>query len=183
MVIGTFSGVGTGIVVGLVFAGGAWLGAARVLRPKGPVADPFVVAVAWDLLAACLQAGLPVPDAIRAVVDELPGRPRAVLRDVAEQLALGADSARAWRGALTCPETAELARGARRSARSGAALAGVARIAAAGIRDRAGEAAEARAQRVAVVVIGPLGLCFLPAFLCLGVLPVVIGMATRVFRF
>ncbi|MFD1151692.1 secretion system protein, partial [Saccharothrix hoggarensis] len=36
--------------------------------------------------------------------------------------------------------------------------------------------AEARAQRAAVLVAGPLALCFLPAFLCLGVAPVVIGL-------
>lgn len=29
------------------------------------------------------------------------------------------------------------------------------------------------------MVSGPLGLCFLPAFICLGIVPVVIGLATR----
>ena len=29
----------------------------------------------------------------------------------------------------------------------------------------------------AVLVAGPLGLCFLPAFVCLGIVPVVIGLA------
>ncbi|WP_335618081.1 hypothetical protein [Lentzea guizhouensis] len=37
--------------------------------------------------------------------------------------------------------------------------------------------AEAKAQRAAVAVAAPLALCFLPAFLCLGVLPVVLGLA------
>ena len=32
-------------------------------------------------------------------------------------------------------------------------------------------------ERAAVLVAGPLGLCFLPAFVCLGVLPVVVGLA------
>lgn len=38
--------------------------------------------------------------------------------------------------------------------------------------------AGARAQRAAVLVTAPVGLCFLPAFLALGVAPVVIGMAS-----
>jgi hypothetical protein len=30
-----------------------------------------------------------------------------------------------------------------------------------------------------VLITGPLGLCFLPAFFCLGVLPVVVGLAEQ----
>ncbi len=41
---------------------------------------------------------------------------------------------------------------------------------------RARAAAE-RARRAAVLVTGPLGLCFLPAFLAVGVVPVVVGLA------
>ena len=39
------------------------------------------------------------------------------------------------------------------------------------------DSAQARAQRAAVLITGPLGLCFLPAFLVLGIAPVVIGLA------
>ena len=42
------------------------------------------------------------------------------------------------------------------------------------------DAAEARAQRAGVLIAAPLGLCFLPAFLVLGVAPVVIGLAGEV---
>ena len=38
-------------------------------------------------------------------------------------------------------------------------------------------AATARARRAAVMVSAPVGLCFLPAFIAVGVLPVVIGLA------
>jgi hypothetical protein len=37
--------------------------------------------------------------------------------------------------------------------------------------------ATARARRAAVLVTAPMGLCFLPAFVTVGVLPVVIGLA------
>ncbi|MDP9399182.1 MAG: type II secretion protein F, partial [Actinomycetota bacterium] len=40
--------------------------------------------------------------------------------------------------------------------------------------------AEAAARRVAVCAVAPLGACFLPAFLLLGVVPVVVGAAELV---
>jgi pilus assembly protein TadC len=52
----------------------------------------------------------------------------------------------------------------------------VGRLAADARADRA-RAATARARRAAVAVTAPVGLCFLPAFIAIGVLPVVIGLA------
>ncbi|MYR00531.1 hypothetical protein GTX23_18660, partial [Streptomyces sp. SID6139] len=40
-----------------------------------------------------------------------------------------------------------------------------------------GRTATARARRAAVLISAPVGLCFLPAFVAIGVLPVVIGLA------
>lgn len=44
-------------------------------------------------------------------------------------------------------------------------------------RQEAHAAAIAAARRAGVLAVAPLGLCFLPAFLLLGVVPVVIGSA------
>jgi pilus assembly protein TadC len=167
---------------GVVTAAVVWLAIGGVTRHRAKAADPvdpLLLASGWDLLAACLRGGLAVPDAVRAIAGGVPGETANTLRRTAELIALGADPVTAWAPALRHPATAELARGARRTARSGAALAGVAEALAADVRANAGELAEARAQRAAVAVTGPLGLCFLPAFLCLGVVPVVIGLATR----
>jgi pilus assembly protein TadC len=71
----------------------------------------------------------------------------------------------------------KLARAARRSAHSGAGLASVATSIAEEVRAGAQDLAVARGQRAGVLITGPLGLCFLPAFLALGVVPVVIGLA------
>jgi hypothetical protein len=150
------------------------------IRQRKPTADdPFEAAASWDLLAACLKAGLPVATAVRAVLPGLPPAAAQGLREVGDLLALGADPITAWAPALTHPTTAALAKGARRTARSGAALAVLAADLAARVRADASDQAETRAQRAAVLVAGPLAACFLPAFLCLGVLPVVIGLATR----
>ena len=58
-----------------------------------------------------------------------------------------------------------------------AALARSARAEATRLRAALVDTAEARAQRTAVLITAPLGLCFLPAFLVLGIAPVVIGLA------
>jgi pilus assembly protein TadC len=144
-------------------------------RDDARSAGPFARAAALDLLAACLRAGLPVPTAIGAV-----GIPE--LSRTAELLKLGADPVTAWESALGDPATAALARAARRTARSGAALARQAAELAERTRADAGDQAEVRAQRAAVAVAAPLALCFLPAFLCLGVLPVVLGLADQFLK-
>ncbi|GGM64990.1 hypothetical protein GCM10012275_39370 [Longimycelium tulufanense] len=171
----------TGFVVGLVSAAGTallWPKLAR--RATGAeTEDPMQLAASWDVLAACLQAGLPVPAAVRAVTPQLPPPTAGVLRRVAELLALGSDPVSAWASALEHPSTTQLARAARRTARSGSALADAASTLATELRTEARHNAEACAQRAGVLVTGPLGLCFLPAFLCLGIVPVVIGLATQ----
>jgi pilus assembly protein TadC len=172
-----------GILLGLPLGLGAFAGCRWLLRRSGQrrarAPDSLLLASSWDLLAACLRGGLPVPAAVRAIAADVPEPAAEALRHTAELLALGADPVAAWAPALAEPSTAELARGARRSARSGAALAAVSEGLAAAVRSGADDLAEAKAQRAAVAVTGPLGLCFLPAFLCIGVVPVVVGLATR----
>ncbi|HEV2779021.1 MAG TPA: type II secretion system F family protein [Actinophytocola sp.] len=181
--LGVLCGWPYGLPVGGVGAAVAWLVVRRFLgrgnRSRLDPTDQLGVAATWDLLAASLRAGLPVPTAVRAVADDLPPEAAAALRATADLLALGADPVAAWAPALDCPATAELARGARRTARSGAALAGAASALASGIRAAASDVAEARAQRAGVLITGPLGLCFLPAFVCLGIVPVVVGLAAQ----
>lgn len=146
---------------------------------RAPVRYPLRLAASWDLLAACLCAGMPVPSAVRAVAEDVPGAGSGALSKTADLIALGGDPVDAWEPALYCADTAALARVARRTTRSGAAMATAVAALADEVRNTAADAAEARAQRVGVLVSAPLGLCFLPAFLCLGVIPVVIGLAGR----
>lgn len=149
--------------------------------------DPLGSASAFDLLAACLRAGLPMAAAARASAPTAPPVLRAALLRAADLLALGADAATAWErastdaaGSVGAEEVESLARMARRSARSGASLAAAVGELAAQRREAVEDAAVARAERAGVLIGGPLGLCFLPAFVCLGIVPVVIGLADRV---
>lgn len=167
-----------GPLVGIGVAVAVWWFLRRARRP--PAADPMAVAATWDLLAACLRAGLPVPTAMTVVAGELPAEPARALRSSAELLALGADPATAWAPATACPDTAPLARGARRTTQSGTALADLVTDLAAKVRATAADNAEATAQRAGVLITVPLGLCFLPAFICLGVAPVIAGLADQI---
>ena len=49
-----------------------------------------------------------------------------------------------------------------------------------GIPPELRDAARRAAERAGVAISGPLGLCFLPAFICLGIVPVVVGLASSV---
>lgn len=156
---------------------------ARRERPGGQ--DPLGVASSLDLFAVCLAAGMAVPMAAAAAAMSAPPRLAAVLRRAADLLALGADPAIAW--SVPDPRAVDtsadaLLRLARRSASSGAALAdGVAELAVHS-RGDAAAAANAAAERAGVLIAGPLGLCFLPAFVCLGLIPVVVGLAGDVLQ-
>ena len=157
------------------------------VRPADPVprrvaSDPLAAASCFDVLAACLCAGMSIPAAAAAAADLAPAELAERLTRAAQLLALGADPGKAWGQAESAsdPHAGTLARMARRSAESGAALAQGAAELAEQVRNDAA-AAEAAAGRAAVLIAGPLGLCFLPAFVCLGVVPVVAGLAGNVF--
>ncbi|MHA7650150.1 type II secretion system F family protein [Mycobacterium sp. ML4] len=156
----------------------------RRAHTRGP--DPLAVASSLDVLAVCLTSGMAVATAAAAAALSAPPPLGMVLRRAADMLALGADAATAW-SSPTDPRRADeqidgLLRLARRSASSGAALAdGVADLAVQARHDAA-SAAAAAAERAGVLIAGPLGLCFLPAFVCLGIAPVVAGLAGDVLQ-
>lgn len=160
-------------------------------RPgRGPAngPDPLAVASSLDVLAVCLGAGMAVATAATAAATSAPPALASVLRRAADLLALGADPVVAWTVTSEVPaspadaQVQALLRLARRSAASGAALAeGVAGLADQSRHDAA-HAATAAAERAGVLIAGPLGLCFLPAFVCLGIVPVVAGLAGDVLQ-
>lgn len=150
--------------------------------------DPLAVASSLDVLAVCLGAGMAVSTAASAAAPSAPPNLARVLRRAADLLALGADPAVAWSVPLNLPASPvdtqidTLLRLARRSASSGAALAGGVAELADQCRHDAAHAAAAAAERAGVLIAGPLGLCFLPAFVCLGIVPVVAGLAGDVLQ-
>lgn len=185
--VGALAWAATGAVVGavLVAAVAAGLGLAAIrsgAHPRPRDDDPVDLAAAWTQLAVCLEVGLPVAAAVAAAAEPLDGQTGVELRHVAGLLELGADATQAWVAAQQVRSLAAFARTAGRSAGTGAALARTARAEGERLRSGLGDAAEARAQRAAVLITAPLGLCFLPAFLVLGIAPVVIGLADEAVR-
>ncbi|HEY9304707.1 MAG TPA: type II secretion system F family protein [Mycobacterium sp.] len=150
-------------------------------RVRGP--DPLAVASSLDVLAVCLATGMAVSAAATATAPSAPPLLARVLRRAADLLALGADAGVAWSAPPDLPpgsmdaQTDALLRLARRSSSSGSALAEAVAALAAQCRQEAAHTAGATAERAAVLIAGPLGLCFLPAFVCLGIVPVVAGLA------
>ncbi|MFF9569402.1 type II secretion system F family protein [Streptomyces sp. NPDC014685] len=134
--------------------------------------------LAADLLAACVSAGAGPGEAAEAVGESLGGPVGTSLAQVAAEIRLGGEPAAAWGRFGEIPGAGALARCLDRAGSTGAPAAEpVARLAEAMRAERA-SAAMARAQRAGVLITGPVGLCFLPAFLAVGVAPVVMGLAT-----
>ena len=179
-------GVLMGGAVGAGLAIAVAVGAERVLRAAGADGRAVQAALirdlpgACDLLVVCLGAGLPVAGALAAVGEATPAPLGPELRAVAALYRMGAEPRRAWAGVP--PELAGLGRVVVRAGESGSTVAPALRALAADSRAVARAATEAEVRRAGVWVLAPLGLCFLPAFVCLGVLPLILGIAGDVFR-
>lgn len=149
-------------------------------RRRAVPVDSESLAHLLDLLAVALAAGLPAPDALAAVADAVDhSEPEiaAPLRAAAARMRLGATSAEAWQDVPGATRLAPVTAVLVRAGDGGGSVRSALDHAAARMRSEADAAATARAERASVLVAGPLGLCFLPAFVCLGVLPVVVGLA------
>lgn len=169
-------------------------------RRAGP--SPLAAARLLDLFAESLAAGLPLSVAwnVAATCGDQHGgggggaggdrdsdrdsgrdsdrgsdRDRDVNR-VAALLSLGA-GADAWEPLRDDPHLGPVARLAESGTRNGARLADGVRAQATRLRAEAADASLAGAERVLVVVAAPLTLCFLPAFVLVGLIPLVVGFA------
>jgi pilus assembly protein TadC len=129
-----------------------------------------------DLLGVCLRAGMPLVAALETVADALPGPFSDDLRVVASLQRLGAAPAAAWADLASDPDLAPVGRVVARSAESGSRLAAAFDRLAADRRSALTSAGLSRARSAGVVAMAPLGLCFLPAFVCLGIAPIVLSL-------
>lgn len=129
------------------------------------------VAQVCDLLAVCLDAGRPPRMALRVVASVLSGPAAEELAAVLQRIDLGVDEAEAWAGLASVPGYREVGRDLARSVRSGLGLAGVLRQHAVDARKALAAEALVRARAAGVKSVVPLMVCFLPAFIALGVVP------------
>jgi Flp pilus assembly protein TadB len=177
----TFLGGTLGLVAAPVAAAGCWRAIGRaepatVRRERERLRRELPHLV--RLLGAALAAGAAPAEAARAVADALPGPGAVRLARVSARLRLGADPVAVWQAVADEPALAPLGRAlARAQASGGSVVVSIERLGDELARAARAEA-EDRARRVGVRAAVPLGVCLLPAFLLLGIVPLVGGLLT-----
>lgn len=169
--LGVVLGVGTALA-GWRYVGGLEPASRRRRRILVRARLPLVV----DLVAACLHAGHPPATAIAAVARSVEPGPMADELDlVVARLGLGGDPQTTWRDLGRHPELGPLGRCIARALDSGASVASALEDLAGDVRRDHRADVLSRARAVGARAAAPLGLCFLPAFVLVGVVPLVVG--------
>lgn len=131
--------------------------------------------IAVDLLVATLEAGRPQSLSFALVGGSLGGPLGAEFIALARRLDSGGDPIAVWQELRGDAHLGSIARAFARASTSGASVSRVlARTADELRRDQHGRAQEV-ARSVAVASAAPLGLCFLPAFILVGIVPMIVG--------
>lgn len=177
----TFLGGAIGVAGGGVAAGVAWRVLSRVqdpavLRRQARIERDLPVAV--YLLGAALRAGTAPTTALLAVAEALAGPAGEELTGIHHRLLLGVDPVVVWSevGAGLRP----LGRAMARSSESGASALAAVDALADELRSTTRVRTEALARTVEVRAAAPLGLCFLPAFVLIGVVPMTVGIFSSI---
>lgn len=165
----------------LAGAGAVWFHArleprqARVRRRA--VTDDLPITL--ELMASCLDAGAPLRRAVAQVAQLCAPSTAVTLRGLDDAVRLGVHEPEAWGRLLDDPLWAPIATDMMRCADTGAAATEVLREHAADARRAAADARLAAARTVGVRSVLPLMVCFLPAFLLIGVVPIVASLLPK----
>lgn len=172
-----------GIVPGLLAGSMALIGIGPLLRrlasaeaARAQRRDERELPPVASLLAALLASGATVQASVEAVAEHHVGALQAPLQRVGAALRLGADPELAW--AQASPVLAPVAEAMRRSAMTGAPAAELLRDVVVDAQRAWSSRAEVAARSAGVRAVLPLVGCFLPAFLLVGVLPVIASVAS-----
>lgn len=187
---GSVLGALTGLLgLGLAFAGRRWTAALvhraevestrtanagseseKSASPAG--AGPVDTALVLELLAAQLRAGLAPLAALGTLAEALNSR---ALHTVCQRLQMGSSWGSAWSGSAA--GTFGELRDALAPAYTGGAPSTALLLSLADAhRLSERRAAERAAGKLSVALVVPLGLCSLPAFICLGIMPILISL-------
>jgi len=135
------------------------------------------VAMMLELIGAMLDAGAGLGRALALTAELATPEIRGSLRPVVAALAIGADWDTAWRGSgIRSPGLLALRDALGFAALTGAPSSAILYAQAARLRRERFRTAEKQAAALGVKLVVPLGLCSLPAFVCLGVVPVLLAM-------
>lgn len=134
-----------------------------------------------ELVASCLAAGAPMMRALDVVADISPAATRAWLRCLVAEFRVGREPALIWRSRSNDPIWGPVAKDLARSAISGTSVEAGLRIHADEARRRRHEAQLTKARAAGVKSVVPLMLCYLPAFILVGIVPLIAGLAITTF--
>jgi hypothetical protein len=162
---------------------------ARRERQHGE-ATARVCPVAADLLAACLASGadplraaevvaycLRPPGRLSTLADQAAAELADRFQEVAHLLRLGGNPITTWRVVAAEPGLRPVAEAIGRAGLSGAPPVATIRACATDLRKERHAASTAAARRAGVRGVAPLAGCFLPAFVLIGIVPIVLGLA------
>ena len=180
---GSILGALTGLLgLGLAFAGRRWTAVlvhrAEVESAASSGAEqtsnvpPVDTALVLELLAAQLRAGLAPLAALGTLAEALNSRP---LHTVCQRLQMGSGWGSAWSGSAA-GTFGELRDALAPSYTGGAPSTALLLSLADAHRLSERRAAERAAGKLSVALVVPLGLCSLPAFICLGIVPILISL-------
>jgi Flp pilus assembly protein TadB len=172
LVLGGVVGAAAGaVVVAVVWRVLGSRETARERRRREEVARalPHVV----DLIAVALAGGASPAAATVSVAAAVDGAVREELLSVHRSLAVGVDPARVWRELARRPGMGPLGRTMTRAVEAGSSVSVALHRLAEDLHRTARADAESRARAVGVKAAVPLGLCLLPAFVLVGVVPLV----------
>lgn len=175
----TLLGGFVGVAAGVLGAWFAWRALARAETPDQRRRREQLSAdlpLGIHLLAATLRSGAAVSVALEVVAAAVRGPVGEEFRLLQARLDLGADPATVWSAVAADGPLVPLGRTMLRAYRSGSSVAGAVDQLSADLRAARRDAVLARARTVEVKAAAPLGVCLLPAFLLLGVVPLAAGL-------
>lgn len=173
---GWVAGAAAGVIVWRV-VGGLEPAAVRRRREALERGLPHVV----DLLACCLSAGASPMAAVDLVARTVAAPMSDELDVVARRLQLGVEPVRVWRELRAHPQWGPLGRSLAQASETGASVSEAMHRLAEDLRRAMRSEVEARARGVGVRAAAPLGLCLLPAFVLVGVVPLVAASTLALF--
>jgi Flp pilus assembly protein TadB len=175
-----------GVAAGLAGGVAVWVVLGRtedpaVVRRREELVEDLPTGV--DLLASCLGAGAAPESALVSVSRALGGPVGEEFLAVHHRLEVGVDPVQVWRSVAGHPQLAPLGRAVGRAHETGAPIGQAVHRLAEELRERARADVEERARSIEVKAAAPLGLCLLPAFVLLGVVPMVVGVFSSMALF
>lgn len=145
-----------------------------IARSQPPQPAPIAQTVVIDLLITLLTSGHSLPSALTCIGEELKGEEGVALSRVATTLIQGASWDEAW--TVAPPRFLFLRDALRHGWHQGASVTSSLAATREQILHQGKDQAQASAQTLGVNIALPVGLCYLPAFVLVGVVPTLVSL-------